>query len=97
MTQTLRDAEVLGNGYLVLPTSPDEGPYNLRPEHVEILLGERFTVLREGRAEPVEAPVMHHRGVEQFDSPYGYSVLEPVLPEWVSRLTLQKVRRTLRQ
>lgn len=91
MTQTLRDAEVLGNGYLVMPTSPDVGPYNLRPEEVVVGADGSFTIQAEGRSEVVRAPVLHDRGVEQFTSPYGFSVLEAVLPEWVTRQSMQDI------
>lgn len=91
MTQTLRDAEVLGNGYLVLPSSIDEGPYNLKPEAVTIRADGRFLVLRSGQDELVEGEVIHAKGVEQFDSPYGFSVLEAVLPLWIARRSLHEV------
>jgi hypothetical protein len=91
MTQTLRDAQVLGNGYLVMPTSPDEGAYNLRPEEVVVGPTGSFSVQTEGFDQIVGAPVLHDRGVDQFTSPYGFSVLEAVLPEWVTRRTMQEM------
>ena len=93
LTQTTRDAEVLGNGYLVIPDSPSASPYNLRPEAVEILGDKRFAVRKDGKSEPVEGFIMHLRGVEQFASPYGFSVLEVVLPLWISRRTLELVEQ----
>jgi len=89
--QTVRDAEVLGNGYLVLPSSADQGPYNMRPESVEVLGDDRFGLRRNGVIEEIRAPVIHGRGVEQFKSPYGFSVLEAVLPQWITRRNLEKI------
>lgn len=93
IAQTTRDAHVLGNGYLVLPEDPDEGPFNLRPETVDVGDGGRFVVLAEdGREmEDYDTKVLHLKGVEQFDSPYGFSILEAILPEWSTRRTMSRV------
>jgi hypothetical protein len=90
MTQTLRDAEVLGNGYLVTPTTGDAAPYALRPEQVEVRLDGQFVVNNNG-SKIVDGNVLHVKGVEQFTSPYGFSVLEVVLPEWIARRRLDRV------
>ncbi len=91
MTQTLRDAEVLGNGYLVMPTDGDVTPYALRPEDVEVLPDGQFAVRGNGGGVLVRGEVTHVKGVEQFTSPYGFSVLEVVLPEWIARRRLDRV------
>jgi hypothetical protein len=95
-TQTLRDAQVCGNGYLVLPTSPAGSPYNLRPEDVEVLDAEEFLLHRGDQAERVSAPVLHMRGVDQFQSPYGYSVLEVLLPIWATRKRFEEIENDTR-
>jgi hypothetical protein len=92
MNQTIRDAEVLGNGYLVLPSSIEQGPYALRPEDVEIQADGGYAVLEAGGRREIDGNVTHATGVEQFGSPYGFSVLEAFLPEWVSRRTMSQMR-----
>jgi hypothetical protein len=90
-TQTLRDAEVCGNGYFVSPTSPTGSPYNLRPEEVETLNDGSFLLHHGDSSERLDAPVLHARGVEQFQSPYGYSVLEVLLPIWATLKRFQEI------
>jgi hypothetical protein len=93
VAQTTRDALVLGNGYLVMPASANEGPFNLRPEAVKVTDDGDFVVLgNDGReSERLGAHVLHIKGVEQFDSPYGFSVLEVVVSEWSTRQTMDDV------
>lgn len=76
--QSTRDAEVCGNGYMLLHEGADVSPRVLRPENVEIDgAGNYFELDREGRR-PL-SDVLHLRGIDQIDSPYGISALEPVL------------------
>jgi hypothetical protein len=93
IAQTTRDALVLGNGYVVFPEDVEDGPFNLRPESVQITDGGQFAVLGADGAEQERfgERVLHLRGVEQLNCPYGFSVLEVILPEWDSRRTLQRV------
>lgn len=84
MNQTLRDSEVCGNGYLVMP-SPQQGLFNLKPESVQVRGEQEFWILEDGLWQRLDAPVLHTRGIEQFSSPYGFSLLEVVLPELTNR------------
>jgi phage portal protein BeeE len=79
ISQVERDANVCGNGYLVTAMGSVPRIYALRPETVEILDDNRYATLSDGSMSPVEGHVIHIRGVEQFDSLYGISILEPVL------------------
>ncbi|MGO9885529.1 MAG: hypothetical protein ACLPV4_21245 [Solirubrobacteraceae bacterium] len=97
ISQTVRDALVCGNGYFVTVSDPEPTGYALRPEAVEILGAERFAVLNDGVASPVTNPVLHIRGIEQFESPYGISLLEPVLAIHRTREALADATRTANQ
>jgi hypothetical protein len=79
--QTVRDALVCGNGYLQLGARGlDSWMRCLRPEAarvradgaVEELKGDDTVVFEPGE-------VVHLRGIEQVTSPYGISILEPLL------------------
>lgn len=91
VSQTTRDAEVCGNGYLVTAAGPEPYLYALRPEEVEILAPGSYAVSRGGSKELVRGHVVHLRGIEQFESPYGISYLEPILDEYRRRHILERV------
>jgi hypothetical protein len=93
ISQTIRDAQVCGNGYAVTHELPDPGLHSLRPEDVEIVDKETFLLVRNGTREPIEGHVLHIPGIEQFDSPYGISILEPVLAELQTRKVFEDARR----
>jgi hypothetical protein len=76
--QALRDAEVCGNGYLVSGQGREIAPRCLRPEEVEIVGDGEFIEWSNGKQQPL-SNVLHLRGLDQLDSPYGMSVLEPYL------------------
>lgn len=76
--QTTRDAEVCGNGYALLSGSADIAPRCLRPENVVITSKGVYEEVVGGHRKPLEH-VLHLRGLEQIDSRYGMSVLEPYL------------------
>jgi hypothetical protein len=76
--QVTRDAEVCGNGYMVTSEEVDISPRCLRPEAVEIVAPGRFVEIRGSQRLPVDG-VLHLRGLDQLDSPYGISVLESIL------------------
>ena len=93
VSQTIRDAQVCGNGYAVTRELPDPGLHSLRPEEVEIVNKGTFLLVRNGTREPIEGHVVHIPGIEQFDSPYGISILEPVLAELQTRKVFEDARR----
>ncbi|HEY2768798.1 MAG TPA: hypothetical protein VGI76_11105 [Solirubrobacteraceae bacterium] len=75
----MRDADVCGNGYVDFGfLGLDPTLRCLKPEDVEILPGERYRLLSEQASRPLDR-VMHHCGLEQFDSPYGISPWEVLL------------------
>jgi hypothetical protein len=77
MNQAFRDADVTGNGYLEFGFAGlDPVLRCLRPEDVHIS-GE--TTFRLADEERDLGKVIHLRGLEQFDSPYGISPWEPLL------------------
>jgi hypothetical protein len=78
MNQTTRDGEVCGNGYLVSSHGADLSPYCLRPEDVKIEASDRFLLVKNGEWREIQN-VVHIRGIDQIDSLYGISVLEPVI------------------
>lgn len=94
ITQTTRDAPVCGNGFLVISDSPEPALYNLKPEEVEIIKDHQFRVIRDGVSHPVDGRVAHLRGIEQLESPYGMSILEPVLNHFQSSLVRADAVRT---
>lgn len=94
ISQITRDAEVCGNGYLVTLSGPEPAVYGLRPEEVHILGADRFAVVRGDATEPVPGHVLHIRGIEQFASPYGISLLEPILAEQRTRQVFQEASST---
>jgi hypothetical protein len=79
--QTVRDALVCGNGYLQLGARGlDSWMRCLRPEAARVkpdgsmqeLQGDNTVAFKDGE-------VVHLRGIEQVTSPYGISILEPLL------------------
>lgn len=76
--QALRDAEVVGNGYLAFQLEEPAGPFNLRPEEV-VASPEGDFSLTDGRTF-ARRDVIHIRGSRQLRSHYGVSILEPLLP-----------------
>jgi hypothetical protein len=96
MNHTIRDAEVTGNGFLEFGfRGLDPTLRCLRPESVNVLGDEHFAV------DAMEGPrdtgrVMHLRGVEQFDSKYGISPLEPLLYELRQRQVILSVAEMAR-
>jgi hypothetical protein len=79
VNQVTRDAQVCGNGYLVMRMSGlDWYMRCMRPERVVITRnGDFYEDGGAGRLDP--AGVLHLRGIDQIDSSYGISVLEPLL------------------
>jgi hypothetical protein len=75
--QVTRDAEVCGNGYLVLGEVGVPAPRCVRPESVEISGNKFYEVTDAGKHQLKN--VLHLTGIDQIDSPYGLSVLEPVV------------------
>jgi hypothetical protein len=76
--QVTRDAEVCGNGYMVIAEGDEPRPRTIRPESVEIDdSGTYFEISGDERRRLDH--VLHLRGVDQIDSPYGISTLEMVL------------------
>lgn len=73
--QTTRDSFVTGNGYMAFLEQEPFGPFNLRPDEVEIE-GENFYIWRDNRRTLVTESVAHFRGIDQVSSPYGLSLLE---------------------
>jgi hypothetical protein len=84
-SQTARDALVCGNGYLATAAGSSPSLYALRPEDVEIE-NDNYLV----RGEAVTDPVAHIRGIDQFGSRYGISLLEPFLAEYRTRRTFSE-------
>lgn len=77
--QALRDAEVCGNGFIAFSLFEPSGPFNLRPEEAVLIDGGVWTdQFRKLGIDP--ATVTHLVGSRQIDSPYGVSVLEPLVP-----------------
>lgn len=79
-TQALRDADVCGNGYLTIGTFAGHPELRCaRPDAVAI--GPDGALVEHRTNGPVVLPpqTLHHRGLEQLDSPYGVSSLEPLL------------------
>ena len=95
MNQALRDADVTGNGYLQIAFSGlDPTMRCLRPEDVEIRGTADFCLTGEGRP---SGKVLHLRGLEQFDSPYGISPWEPLLYVLQRRRITESAAEHMRQ
>lgn len=80
INQATRDSYVCGNGYLAygmlggLPSLR-----TLEPTAVEIVTAQRFRLIQEDGADEVTERVAHVPCVKQPASPYGLSLLEPLL------------------
>jgi hypothetical protein len=92
ISQTQRDAEVCGNGYLVMASGPQPAMYNLRPEEVEIIGPDDFRIVRDGHTSRPEGHVLHLSGIEQFRSAYGISSLEPLMGSYRGQKTLSEAK-----
>jgi hypothetical protein len=97
VSQTTRDAEVCGNGYLVTAADPYPTLYTLRPEEVEVLGKNEFRLVGPDGSRPISGHVLHIPGIEQFESPYGISFLEPVLAEYRTLRVFQEATAFARQ
>lgn len=83
MNQTVRDAEVYGNGFFLTGDEPEEFSFrNLRPHEVEVRPNGFWLVTPSGQ-EPVRGHVLHIRGIDQIVSPYGISLFEVLVPSLV--------------
>ncbi len=96
VSQTVRDAEVCGNGYLVTVPDPYPALYALRPEDVEVLGEHEFRLVGPSAAD-IEGHVLHVRGIEQFESAYGISFLEPLLAQYRTLRTFREATRFAQQ
>ncbi len=91
--QTVRDAEVCGNGYLYTSmVGLDAHLRCLRPEAVRIRPDGSFSNETSVGVETLTDGVLHLRGIEQIESPYGISVLEPLLYVTARRQIIASVR-----
>jgi hypothetical protein len=80
MNHAVRDANVLGNGYFVFRQHEPLGAYNVEPERVWILSDGHYRIQQADHEEEVARDgVLHLRGIEQLESPYGISMLEVFL------------------
>lgn len=94
MNQTVRDAEVCGNGFLAFTGTPPFSTYNLRPEEVEIREGE-FYLVDGSHVNPIREHVLHLKGVEQIRSSYGVSLLEPFLQILFERDKMEEAQEAM--
>ncbi len=78
MAHVARDAYVCGNGYLSFGDVPDEDTRLLYPETVSIENEGIFVEHLPDRS-VVHRKVLHIKGASQPDSPYGVSLLEPLV------------------
>jgi hypothetical protein len=92
ISQTQRDAEVCGNGYLVTASGPEPAMYNLRPEEVEIVGPDDYRIVRDGDTKRPEGHVLHLSGIEQFRSAYGISRLEPLMGAYRGQKTMSHAK-----
>jgi len=76
MNHAMRDGEVCGNGYLFMPDTEPFAPYCVPPESVEIDSSGTFQIETDDRV-ICTRQVTHIKGIEQIDSAYGISILEP--------------------
>jgi hypothetical protein len=75
-----RDSFVCGNGYLIVDQESPLGLRLLRPETVvRIDDPEHVTSVDSAGRTVVDRLLLHEAGVPQLESPYGISVLEPLL------------------
>ena len=98
LSQAVRDAQVYGNGYVRFIGTPTPRMHNLDPADVRIGSDGSYTI---GPVEPqVRLPsdqVMHHIGIGQVDSPYGLSLLEPILASFLALRTITDGLRQVRE
>jgi hypothetical protein len=99
MNQTVRDAEVCGNGYLHTEmTGLDAELRCLQPEHVRIGTNGTYRYTTDSGTEVLQAErVLHLLGLGQIDSPYGISILEPLLYVLARRKIVSSVRAASEQ
>jgi hypothetical protein len=66
----------------------------LRPETVDVLGPAAFRIIESSEGTRlVDGTVLHIRGIEQFHSAYGISILEPVLAQYQSQLVMAEATR----
>jgi hypothetical protein len=76
LNHAARDAFVCGNGYLAARPGEPFSFYTVRPEDVYVLGPNRFARKVDDQLEEAHDIVLHLRGMDQFESPYGISMLE---------------------
>ena len=93
MNQTVRDAEVCGNGYLYTSMAGLDAHLRcLLPEAVSIRPDGSFGHNTSVGVEVFTDGVLHLPGIEQIESSYGISVLEPLLYVTARRQIIASVR-----
>lgn len=79
-TQALRDADVCGNGYMTVGTLAGQPTVRcVWPDAVDIRPDGSLVEHRADGSVELPPGTLHHRGLEQIDSLYGVSPLEPLL------------------
>lgn len=94
INQAFRDADVCGNGFLEFGfLGLDPRLQCLRPEAVEILGNDDFTIETSSGPVRLSNHVLHLRGLEQIESAYGISPWEPLLYVTQRDEIIRNVRR----
>ncbi|GFG63963.1 hypothetical protein MKUB_14530 [Mycobacterium kubicae] len=91
LAHVVRDAFVCGNGYLSWGQVPDEDIRLLRPESVAIQ-GDGTFIERTPEGDVLHRRVLHVKGASQADSPYGISILEPLVLLQIQKETADELK-----
>lgn len=87
LAQAIRDALVTGNGYVAFSDFEPLSTYNIDPAD-----GREANSKQVVDPHGVIVPGVHMTGMRQIESPYGLSLLEPILQHLQSRDIYQSVR-----
>lgn len=80
LSHLTRDSQVLGNGFATFHAVPSPTISVHDPSTVEVVDQETFYLLGEGsERQPIVEHTLHFRGIDQPESEYGMSMLEPLV------------------
>jgi hypothetical protein len=95
LSHLTRDAQVLGNGFATFHTTPSPAMSLQDPSLVEVTAEDSFWRIESSSTRvPITDHILHLRGIEQMNSAYGISMLEPLVASYEILRTTLRARET---
>lgn len=93
LSHLTRDAQVLGNGYATFHATPSPAMSLKDSSTVEVAGENEFYVVQSSSDRRlIREHTLHVRGIDQMDSPYGMSLMEPLVGSYETLKTVIEAR-----